>query len=129
MVRPPSEYPTELELEILKILWKKGPLAVREVREELAEGPAQRPLAHTSVITMLNIMVRKRYLRRTRQGKAYIFQPRVREEDVTRGMLHDLVDRLFEGSAAAAMLKLLETSDIDQQELEKLRQLIQRAKQ
>ena len=127
MARPSSEYPTELELQILKILWREGPLPVREVRRHLATGPAGRELAHTSVITILNIMVTKKYVRRTKQGKAYIFRPRVTEENVTGGMLHDVVQRVFDGSAATAVLKLLETGDIDREELKQLRQLINRA--
>lgn len=127
MARPASEHPTGLELEILKILWQEGPLLVRDVRRALAEGPAQRKLAHSSVITILNIMVRKKYLRRAKRGKAYVFRPRVTEESVMYGMLHDLVDRVFDGSASSLMLQLLETGDISQQELEKLRQLIDRA--
>ena len=61
MVRPPSSSPTELELLILKVLWRKSPQTVREVREALANS--RRKLAHTSVITTLNVMVRKKYLR------------------------------------------------------------------
>ncbi len=127
MARPALEHPTELELQILKILWRQGPLPVRGVREGLASGPARRKLAHTSVITILNIMVRKKYLRRTKKGKAYIFHPRVTQDGVTHGMLHDSVDRVFDGSAATVMLKLLDTADIDQHELERLRQLIEHA--
>ena len=56
MARPSSRYPTELELEILKILWQKGPLSVREVQEALDDF---RKLAYTSVMTMLNIMSKK----------------------------------------------------------------------
>ncbi len=127
MARPSSEYPTELELQILKILWHQGPLPVREVRRHLATGPAGRELAHTSVITILNIMVTKKYVSRAKQGKAYIFRPRVTQESVTGGMLHDVVQRVFDGSAATAVLKLLETGDIDREELKQLRQLINRA--
>ena len=58
MARPGSEHPTELELEILKVLWDESPLPVREVRARL-EAQAGRTLAHSSVITMLNIMHHK----------------------------------------------------------------------
>ena len=75
MVRPPSSSPTELELLILKVLWRKSPQTVREVREALAT--AGRKLAHTSVITTLNVMVRKKYLRRSMQGNACLFAPRL----------------------------------------------------
>ena len=125
MPRRPSRHPTELELEILKILWRQGSLPVRDVRVALAAG-AGRDLAHTSVVTMLNIMVRKGYLRRTKQGNAYVFHPRVTEKDVTQGMLRDMVDRVFDGSAAGVMVGLLESVEIDDAELARLRKLIDR---
>jgi predicted transcriptional regulator len=127
MARARSEFPTELELDILNILWSKGPLPVRDVRAHLASAPRGRELAHTSVITMLNIMVKKRYVRRKKQGKAFIFEPRVSKEEVSQGMLLDLVDRVFDGSAAAAMLGLLDSADLDRKDLRELRQLINRA--
>ena len=63
MARPGSEHPTELELEILKVLWSESPLPVREVRQPL-QSTSGRVLAHSSVITMLNIMFRKGFVRR-----------------------------------------------------------------
>ena len=129
MVRPSSIHPTELELQILKILWQRAPLSVAEVRQALACGDARRQLAHTSVITTLNIMVRKRYLRRTRHGRAYLYRPCVARTDVTGRMLGDMVDRVFDGSAATVMLNLLENADIDQDELTQLRDLINRKAQ
>jgi len=121
MARPSSKYPTELELEILKVLWRDGPSSVRDVRDALADF---RDLAYTSVMTIMTIMTRKGYLRRSRNGKSYTYRASVGEDRVTRGMLGDLVDRVFDGSAAAAMVNLLETGDIDDAELEKLRKLI-----
>ena len=123
MARPASRYPTELELEILKILWHDSPLSGREIRDALAPG---RELAYTSVMTMLKIMTRKKYLRRRKVAGGYMYAPRVSEQDVARGMLDDLVDRVFDGSALAVMLNLLESSDIDRAELKKLRKLINR---
>ena len=125
MPRSESEHPTELELEILKILWEQSPLHVREVRA-LLESEAGRPLAHSSVITMLNIMYRKGYLRRRKDGKSFLFAPKVKKENVTGGMMGDLLSRVFDGSPAAMMLNLLETADIDADELAELRKLISR---
>lgn len=125
MARPSSEYPTELELAILKILWQEAPRTVEAVRETLAaEG---RELSHSSVITMLNIMVRKEYVERAKNGRAFEFSPLVREDKVGREMVNDLVTRVFDGSASTLMLRLLETSDIDAQELAEIRKLIQKA--
>lgn len=124
MARSGSEHPTELELEILKVLWDEAPLPVRDVRERLEQ--AGRPLAHSSVITMLNIMVRKGYLRRKKQGKAYYFSPKVAKEGVAAGIVRDVLSRIFEGSASAMVLNLLEATDIDSEELAELRRLISR---
>lgn len=126
MARPVSKHPTELELEILKILWDQGPLPTRDVRQALSEGDAGRDLAHTSVVTILNIMVKKKYLRRTKSGAAYTFYPLIQREDVSQNMLDDLVDRVFDGSATHLMLNLLERTDLDASEIGRLRKLINR---
>ena len=125
MARPKSEYPTQLELELLKILWDEAPLPVREVRTRLEEQ-AKRKLTHSSVITMLNIMVNKGYLQRRKQGKAFLFSPKVEKQNVSGGIIGDLMARLFDGSPSAMMLNLLETADLDSEELGELRKLINR---
>ncbi len=125
MARSESEHPTELELEILKVLWDESPLRVREVRARL-EAQADRPLAHSSVITMLNIMHRKGYLRRQKRGKAFLFSPKVEKDSVTGKMTGDLLSRAFDGSLSAMVLNLIETADLDSDELTELRKLISR---
>ena len=125
MARPGSEHPTELELEILKILWDDSPLPVREVRARL-EVEADRPLAHSSVITMLNIMHRKGFLRRRKEGKSFLFSPKVNKEKVTGRIMGDLLRRVFDGEPSALVLNLLETADLDSDELAELRKLITR---
>ena len=122
MARPRSEYPTELELQILKVLWERSPLAVREVREALAA--TGRELAHTSVITTLNVMARKKYVRRRMQGNACLFAPLLTRSDASRRMLGDVVDRMFDGSAKAVVLSLFDCADVDPGDLKELRQLI-----
>ena len=124
MARPKSENPTELELEILKILWDTAPLSVRDVRERLEKNGRQ--LTHSSVITMLNIMVRKEYLKREKEGKAFLFSPTESKQDVTGGIVGDVVSRLFGGSTSAMMLNLLETGELDADELGEIRKLINR---
>jgi len=128
MARRQSEYPTELELQILKVLWQRSPLPVREVRDALAA--AGRDLAHTSVITTLNVMVRKKYLRRWMQGNACLFEPRISREEASRRMLGDMVSRVFDGSAKAVVLGLFHWAGLNADDLKELRRLVnQKAKE
>ena len=123
MARPASKHPTELELAMLKIIWTENPLSVRQVRDALAPT---RKLAYTSVMTIMNIMVRKGYLKRKKKGAGYLYQPRITRKATTRRMLRDLVDRVFDGSAASVILNLLESAELDEAEIVKLRGLLKR---
>lgn len=124
MARPASKYPTELELQILKALWRRSPRLAREVQQALAEEG--RELAKTSVITTLNTMVEKNYLNRKKQGNTYLFSPRITGEEVSERVLGDVVDRVFDGSTAAVLLTLFDVKDIDGDELKELRRIINR---
>lgn len=123
MARRSSRYPTELELEILKILWRDGPSSVGHVRKALEHF---RKLAHTSVMTMMTIMTDKGYLKRAKKGRSYTYKPRVTQDEVSSGMLSDIVDRVFNGCTATAVVNLLETGDIDEAEFEDLRRFVRR---
>ena len=125
MARPASRYPTELELQILKILWRDGECSVQQVRESLARDEA-RDIARTSVVTTLNIMTDKCLVHREQRGKAYFFAAAVTHEEVSKGMLGDLVQRVFGGSAEALLLNLLDSEHVDAEEHQALRRLINR---
>ena len=104
MGRPSSKHPTELELEILKILWRRGPLPVRRVRDALV---GFRDLAYSSVITIMNIMVRKNYLTRKNEGGSYVYRTRISQTATTARMLKDRVERACDGSARGVRPKRL----------------------
>jgi len=123
MSRPASKHPTELELEILKVVWEKSPLAVREVRRALAPV---RKLAYTSVMTVMNIMVEKGYLAREKSGALFLYRPRITRKATSRRMLRDLMRRVFDGSAAAIMVNLIDSSDVKEHELRELREILDR---
>lgn len=123
MSRPPSRHPTELELEILKILWQHEPATVRQVRDALAP---ERDLAYTTVMTMMSIMHDKGYVTRTKDGRSFVYRSAYREDKTSRSMLQDVVDRLFGGSATAVVQQLLESSELDDDELRQIRALINR---
>jgi BlaI family transcriptional regulator, penicillinase repressor len=122
MARPASRYPTELELTILKVLWRQSPLLARDVQNALAEDG--RELAKTTVITTLNTMVDKGYLRRKKRSNSFLFSPRVDAATVSKRVLTDVVDRVFDGSTSAVLLKLFDVRDIDSGELKELRRMI-----
>jgi len=121
MARPASKHPTELELEILKVLWRDGPSTGQAVRNALAP---QRDLAYTSVMTILGIMLEKGYVRRKKDGASFLYRARVSEQATARGMLRDLVARVYDGSVEAVLVNLLESSDLDREEIQRLRRLL-----
>ena len=123
MARQTTRYPTDLELEILQRLWQQGPLSGRAIRDALNPD---RDLTYQSVMTVLGIMEEKGYVKRKKEGGSYLYRARVTEKATSKRMMHDLVERLFNGSAAAAMLNLLETSDLTDEELAQLRKSVNR---
>jgi len=121
MAKAKRDAPTELELLILKVVWENSPRTARQIRDALAERG--RDLAHTSVITTLQKMVDKRQLRQLEpvEGKAFRFEPLVSDQQVSRGMLGDLFERVFDGSAEAVMLSLFDVAELDNDALKSLR--------
>jgi len=121
MAKAKRDAPTELELLILKVVWENSPRTARQIRDALAERG--RDLAHTSVITTLQKMVDKRQLRQLEpvEGKAFRFEPLVSDQQVSRGMLGDLFERVFDGSVEAVMLSLFDVAELDNDALKSLR--------
>ncbi len=126
MARQTTKHPTELELEILKRLWQQGPLSGQAIRDAL--NP-ERDVTYQSVMTILGIMEEKGYVNRKKESGSFLYRARVTEKTTSKRMMHDLVDRLFNGSAASAMLNLLETSDLSKEELSQLRKSVNRRNQ
>ncbi len=121
MVRPRHENPTPAELEVLQVLWERGPSTVREVMAALAKD---RPRAYTSVMSLMNVMAEKGLLRSKPKGRAFIYSARVSRDKIQSRMVGDLLGRVFEGSASALVLHLLEQSEADPQEIEEIRKAI-----
>lgn len=122
MARPASRHPTELELTILKILWRGSPQLARDVQNALAQEG--RELAKTTVITTLNTMVGKGYLRRKKRSNSFLFSPRIDAATVSEQVLSDVVDRVFDGSTSAVVLKLFDVRNVESDELKELRRII-----
>lgn len=122
MPRPKHEHPTPAELEVLQILWERGPSTVREVMETLN---ARRRRAYTSVMSLLGVMTDKRLLKRRPKGRAYLYEARVAREKTMGEMLQDLLSRVFDGSAASLVARLLDESSPSSSELAEIHDTIE----
>jgi predicted transcriptional regulator len=111
----------ELELQILNVLWERGPSRVREVLDALLVRP--RP-AYTTVLTMMRLMHEKGYLDRRQQGRAHVYHTKLREGPTKRSLLRQLVGTAFRGSAEAAVVGLLEDEALSGGELARIKKLI-----
>ena len=121
MPRPRSEHPTPGELEVLQIIWRRGPCTVRQVLQELNQT---RPRAYTSVMSLLNVMVGKKLLRRKPQGRAFLYNARVGKQPTLRELVADLVERAFDGSAELLVAHALEQTNPSPAKLDQIRRLI-----
>ena len=123
MARQGSKYPTELELQILRVLWDQGPMSGQAIREALE---TERSLKYQSVMTILGIMEEKGFVSRKKHAGRYEYRARVSQTVTSKRMLKDLVNRLFGGSASVAMINLLESSDLTEEEIEQVRNEVER---
>src|SRR3954463_2631442 len=126
MPRPKEEQPTAGELEVLKVLWDRGPSTVREVMDVLNET---RPRAYTSVMSLLNVMTDKGLLLRQPQGRAFVYKPRADRSRTLRRMVGDLVGRAFEGSTSQLIAHLLDQARPSAAELAEIRRAIEEYQQ
>ena len=120
MPRTKAEQLTPLELEIMHVLWEEGPANVQTVQQKL-----KRPLAYTTVQTMLNILHRKAKVKRTLKDRAYFYKPVVSRSHVTRQHIGDIIDRLFGGSAESLVMSLVETNHLTAKKLARLQRLLE----
>ena len=112
---------TSQELEIMKIVWRSGASTVRDVYEALLE---RRKIAYTTVMTMMNILEQKGYLKKTQKDRAYVYQAARPQKQVIRGMVREFVDRVFNGSAEPLLLHLVEDRRVSEQDLEEIRRML-----
>jgi BlaI family penicillinase repressor len=124
MARPRHEQPTPAELAILKILWNRdGPSSVRDVLEAVNQE-ADPPRAYTSVMSLLNVMTDKGLLRRTPQGRAFLYEPVSPREQTLRSLLGETLERVYNGSASLLVAHLLDQSHPSGDELNQIRTLL-----
>lgn len=113
--------PTDGELAILGVLWKRGPSTVREVLEDLCRV---QPTGYTTALKMMQIMAAKGLLLRDESDRSHRYRPAKPEEETQRQLVGELVDRAFDGSARKLVLQALSTTRATREELDAVRKLL-----
>ena len=111
--------PTDAELAILRVLWSRGPSTVRQVAEAMG-----RETGYTTVLKLMQIMTEKRLVRRDESARSHVYEAAYSEDQTQRQLVSDLLDRVFDGSAAKLVLQALASSKASREELEEIRKLI-----
>src|SRR5438128_9018783 len=120
-MRPRSSTLTEQELEIMKVIWTRERTTVRDVYEALRE---RRKIAYTTVMTMMNILEQKGYLKKRQEDRAYVYLSARPQKQVIASMVREFIQRVFNGSAEPLLAHLVEDDQLTEQDLEEIRKTI-----
>ncbi len=120
-MKQPPQKPTVSELELLRVLWTRGPSTVREVHDALNE---KRAMGYTSVLKFLQIMTAKGTVRRNETQRAHVYEACLPAEQTKRQLAGDMLQRVFEGSASQLMMHALAGRKASREEIEELRRLL-----
>ncbi len=115
---------TEAELRLMKIIWRRGECAVTDLVDAM---PAEETLAYNSVLTTVRILEQKGYVEHRQEGRAFIYRPRVSEEEASHSEVRHMLGRFFGNSREQLLLSLLGDGEITAMELERLKGAIRAA--
>jgi BlaI family transcriptional regulator, penicillinase repressor len=124
-MRTPSRTLTEQELEIMKVVWGLRKATVRDVYEALLR---RRKIAYTTVMTMMNILEEKKYLRKKAAARAYVYETTRPKAQVIRAMVKEFVNRVFNGSAEPLLVELVKDRKLSAKELKQISRMIQESR-
>ena len=124
MARPGSTQPTEVELQILSVLWEHGPCSVRQVHETLAE---ERDTGYSTTLKMMQVMLEKGLLVRDESVRPQLYEAAKSREQTQLEMLDDLSQRAFHGSAMRLVMRMVSSGRLSKQELDEIRKLAREA--
>jgi predicted transcriptional regulator len=113
--------PSNSELEILQVLWRKGPQTVRQIHPALRR---KREIGYTTVLKTLQVMTEKGLVTRDEAERSHVYRAAVPEKSVKRRVVSDLLDRVFEGSAANLVLQALSTKRASPEDIRRIRELL-----
>ncbi len=116
---------TEAELRLMQVLWGKGACTVQQLLDALPGKPA---LAYNSVLTTVRILEKKGYVKHVKDGRAHVYAPLLGRKEATRSEIRHLVSRFFANSDEMLVLNILEDRGVDQEEIQRLRELLEGSK-
>ena len=122
-MRPKSDTLTAQELEIMKAIWPRGQATIREIYDEVR---ARKPVAYTTIQTMMNILETKGHLRREPGDKANVYSPTRPQQAVVRSMVKEFVNRVFDGSSRPLLVHLLKDKGLNDRERRALQRLLEK---
>lgn len=125
MARSTSVTLTEAELRIMNALWDRGAATVHEIMNAL---PAKPVLAYNSVLTIVRILEKKGYVKHVKDGRSHVYAAQVDRKNASRFEVRHLVSRFFGDSHEMLVLNILEEKGVDEEELKRLRQLLEGSK-
>jgi predicted transcriptional regulator len=120
-MRTPHPTLTPQELAIMKVVWRTDEATVRDVYEALRET---RPIAYTTVMTMMRILQEKGYLTKATQDRAHVYRPTKPRQQVIGGMVRDFLDRVFDGASDALLVHLARDNKLTPKQRRIVRQLL-----
>ncbi len=113
--------PTDLELELLKIIWEHGQATVREVHQDLAK---KRKIAYTTVLTMMGVLENKGHLRKSAGERAYVYRPAEPKGQVVGRMVDEFIKRVFNGSSKPLLVHLADDPNIPPEDLREIERIL-----
>lgn len=121
MPKPSLPRPTDAELSILKVLWRRGPCTVREVFETLGETKTK---GYTTVLKLMQIMANKGLVKRDERERAHSYEATLAEDETQRRLIGDLLQKAFDGSAKKLILQALSSKRASADELAEIRRML-----
>ena len=108
----------------MDVLWLKGSGTVQSILDSLSQKPA---LAYNSILTTIRVLERKGYVKHSKDGRAHVYRPQVAREEASRSEIRHLVGRFFKNSHEQLVLNILEDRGMEAEELDRLREMLERS--